>query len=164
MRYIRNKSNTSNTSNTSNETNNTNNSIIDAVLSLPVELIDIIKSYIPSTSLIFVNKYYYTNYHALIKYLIPKHNYDKYIRYIIRRDNDFVLQYILNDSIDKLFKIKNYLYKSIVYKNYLYFLSDYCIQNKSTNCRNVLNEFLKLRSLCQNRHKKNTYIHIRWKT
>jgi hypothetical protein len=139
-------------------------STITAIHTLPVEIVDIIKSYIPNSSLIFVNKYYYTNYHFLLKYLIPKHNYEKYIRHIIRKDNDFVFQHILNDSIDKLFKIKNYLYKKIIYKNYLYFLSDYCIQNKSTNCRNVLNELMKLRCLCQNRHKKNTYIHIRWKT
>lgn len=137
---------------------------INIIHSLPVELIDIIKSYIPNSSLIFVNKYYYTTYHFLLKYLIPKHNYEKYVRHIIRKDNDFVFQYILNDNIIQLFKIKNYLYKNIIYKNYLFFLSDYCIQNKSTNCRNVLNEYLKLRCLCQNRHKKNTYIHIRWKT
>jgi hypothetical protein len=139
-------------------------STITAIHTLPVEIVDIIKSYIPNSSLIFANKYYYTNYHYLLKYLIPKHNFDKYVRDIIRKDNDFVFQYILNDTIDNLFKIKNYLYKNIIYKNYLYFLSDYCIQNKSTNCRNVLNEYLKLRCLCQNRHKKNTYIHIRWKT
>jgi hypothetical protein len=145
-----------------NDINDINN--INAIYTLPVEIVDIIKSYIPNSSLIFVNKYYYTNYHFLLKYLIPKHNYEKYIRHIIRKDNDFVFQHILNDTIDKLFKIKNYLYKNIIYKNYLYFLSDYCIQNKSTNCRNVLNEFMKLRCLCQNRHKKNTYIHIRWKT
>jgi hypothetical protein len=130
---------------------------------LPSEIIDIIKSYIPTTSLIFVNKYYYTNYHYLIKYLISKNNYEKYIRHIIRRDNDFVFQYILNDNIKQFFQIKNYIYKNIIYKNYLYFLSDYCIHNKSTNCRNVLNEIMKLHRLCQNRHKKNSYIHIRWK-
>jgi hypothetical protein len=137
---------------------------IDKVKSLPCELIDIIKSYIPNTILLFVNKYYYTNYHFLIKRLIPKSNYEKYIRHIIRKDNDYVFQYILNDTIHQLFKIKQYVYKDIIYKNYLYFLSDYCIQNKSTNCRNVLNEYMKLHRLCQNRHKKNTYIHIRWRT
>lgn len=130
----------------------------------PPEIINIIKSFIPNISLVFVNKEYYTKYHSLLKYLILKqNNYEKYIRNIIRRDLGFAFQYILNDNINHFLNIKNYPYKNIIYKNYLYFLSDYCIQNNSTNCRNVLNEFFKQHRLCQNRHKKNTYIHIRWK-
>ena len=50
-----------------------------------------------------------------------------------------------------------------MYKKYYYFLIDYCIKNNSTKCRDILNDFLKLQGLCQNRHKKNTFIHIRWK-
>jgi hypothetical protein len=60
-------------------------------------------------------------------------------------------------------KIKNYIYKNIMYKNYYYFLTDYCIKNNSIKCRTELNEFLKEQGLCQNRHKKNSCIHIRWK-
>ena len=130
----------------------------------PTEIIDIVKSYIPDKYLIFINKYYYTKYHHLIKELIPKNNYEKYIRHIIRKDNDIVFQYILSDNIYRFLKIKNYIYKNISYANYLYFLTDYCIHNNSNNCRNVLNEVMKQHKLCQNRHKKNTYIHIRWKT
>jgi len=128
------------------------------------DIIDIIKSYIPNMYLIFVNKNYYTKYHYLIKELIPKNNYEKYIRCVIRKDNDIVFQYILNDNINNFFKIKNYIYKNIKYSNYLYFLIDFCIDNNSNNCRNILNEIMKEHRLCQNRHKKNTNIHIRWKT
>jgi hypothetical protein len=128
------------------------------------DIIDIIKSYIPNIYLIFVNKNYYTKYHYLIKELIPKKNYEKYIRYVIRKDNDILFQYILNDNINHFFKIKNYIYKNIKYSNYLYFLIDFCIDNNSNNCRNILNEIMKEHRLCQNRHKKNTNIHIRWKT
>ena len=128
------------------------------------DIIDIIKSYIPNIYLIFVNKNYYTKYHYLIKELIPKKNYEEYIRYVIRKDNDILFQYILNDNINHFFKIKNYIYKNIKYSNYLYFLIDFCIDNNSNNCRNILKEIMKELRLCQNRHKKNTYIHIRWKT
>ncbi len=138
--------------------------IFNEISLLPREIVEIIKSYIPNVSLIFVNKEYYNNYHCLLKYLIiKKNNYEKYIRNIIRRDNDFVFQHILNDNIELFLKIKNYQYKMIIYNNYLYFLSDYCIHNNSTKCRNVLNEFFKQHRLCKNRHKKNTYIHKRWK-
>ena len=128
------------------------------------DIIDIIKSYIPNIYLIFVNKNYYTKYHYLIKELIPKKNYEKYIRYVIRKDNDILFQYILNDNLNNFFKNKNYIYKNIKYSNYLYFLIDFCIDNNSNNCRNILNEIMKEHRLCQNRHKKNTNIHIRWKT
>ena len=131
---------------------------------LPYELLRVIKSYIPKTSLLFVNKKYYEKYHCLIKFIIPKNNYENYIRNTVRRDNEFSFLQILNDNFKRWFKNKNYIYKNILYKNYFYFLSDYCINNNSVKCRNVLNDFLKQHGLCQNRHKKNTFIHIRWKT
>jgi hypothetical protein len=130
---------------------------------LPEDVISIIELYIPSSSLIFVNKNYYQKYHCLIKHLIPKNQFENYIRHIVRRDCDFVFLQILNDNFRKWLKIKQYVYKNIMYKNYLYFLSDYIIHNSSSKCRNVMNEFLKEHGLCQNRHKKNSYIHIRWK-
>ena len=131
---------------------------------LPLEIVTMIETYIPFSSFIFTNKYYYMNYHYLIKHLIPKNQFENYIRHIIRRDNDFAFLRILNDNYRKWLKIKQYVYKNIMYKNYIYFLSDYCIHNESVKCRNALNLFLKEHGLCQNRHKKNTYIHIRWKT
>jgi hypothetical protein len=130
---------------------------------LPSELIMLIKSYLPKQCLIFLNSYYYKKYHYLVKKCICKTNFENYLRDIIRRDNEFVFSQILLDFHKDLLKIKNYVYKNIMYKNYFYFLTDYCIKNSSVNCRNVLNEFLKLQGLCQNRHKKNTFIHIRWK-
>jgi hypothetical protein len=131
---------------------------------IPDEILSIVESYIRPSSLIFLNNNYYNKYHYLIKYLIPKNQFENYIRNIIRRDYDFVFQQILNDNFIKWLNIKQYIYKNITYKNYLYFLSDYCIHNNSVKCRNALNEFLKEHGLCQNRHKKNTFIHIRWKT
>jgi hypothetical protein len=136
---------------------------VEKVDTLPSELVMMIKSYLPKTSLIFLNKYYYKKYHYFVKNLINKNNFENYLRDIIRRDNDFVFSQILLDFHKKISKIKNYVYKNIMYKNYFYFLTDYCIKNSSVNCRNVLNEFLKVQGLCQNRHKKNTFIHIRWK-
>ena len=130
---------------------------------LPDDILQIIKEYIPNSFLIFVNKHFYRNYHFLIKTLIPKKNYEKYIRHVIRNDNDFSFQNILNDNIKHFIKIKNYKYKNIIYNYYTNFLSEFCIQNNSNKCRNVLKEYLKLDVLCKNRHKKNTNIHIRWK-
>ena len=130
---------------------------------LPGDILEIIKSYIPNSFLIFVNKHFYRNYHFLIKTLIPKKSYEKYIRHIIRNDNDIAFQNVLNDNIKHFIQIKNYKYKNTIYNYYVNFLSEFCIQNNSNKCRNVLKEYLKLDFLCKNRHKKNTSIHIRWK-
>jgi hypothetical protein len=136
---------------------------IAKINTLPVEMVMLIKSFLPKTSLIFLNNYYYNKYHYLIKKIISKNTFENYIRDIIRRDNEFVFSRILNDFQKSISKIKNYIYKNIMYKNYFYFLTDYCIKNDSTKCRTVLNDFLKEQGLCKNRHKKNTFIHIRWK-
>lgn len=88
---------------------------------LPDEILSIVKSYIRPSSLIFLNNNYYNKYHYLIKYLIPKNQFENYIRNIIRRDYDFVFQQILHDNFIKWLNIKQYIYKNIMYKNYLYF-------------------------------------------
>jgi hypothetical protein len=137
--------------------------MIETINRLPCELVMMIKSYLPKSSLIFLNRYYYKKYHYFVKNIISKNNFENYLRDIIRRDNKFVFSQILLDFHKNISKIKNYVYKNIMYKNYFYFLIDYCIKNSSIKCRNVLNEFLKVQGLCQNRHKKNTFIHIRWK-
>lgn len=139
---------------------------------LPCELVMLIKTYLPRSSLIFLNNYYYKKYHYLVKNMIGKNNFENYIRDIIRRDNEFVFSHILLDystplkksnGYKSISKIKNYVYKNMMYKNYYYFLTDYCIKNNSIKCRTELNEFLKEQGLCQNQHKKNSCIHIRWK-
>lgn len=137
--------------------------LIERINNLSNELVIIIKSYLPKTSLIFINKYYYKNYHYLIKKMIHEKHFENYMRTTIRTDNDFVFSHILLDFYKDIYKIKNYKYKNILYKNYYNFLLDYCIQNNSIKCRNILNDFLKVQGLCQNQHKKNSLIHIRWK-
>ena len=88
---------------------------------LPTELVMLIKSYLPKSSLIFLNNYYYKKYHYLVKKCIGKNNFENYIRDIIRRDNDFVFSRIIFDYHKELAKIKHYVYKNVMYKNYFYF-------------------------------------------
>jgi len=130
---------------------------------LPDELFMLIFSYLPISCKVFLNNYFYKKYHYFIKKIICKHNFENYIRDIIRRDNDFVFFQILNDYQKEIYKLKNFVYKNVMYKNYYYFLTDYCIKNDSSKCRIILNNFFKEQGLCKNRHKKNTFIHIRWK-
>lgn len=132
---------------------------------LPHELIDVIKDYIPYISLIFTNKNNYIKYHHLlnINHIIPRTLKENYIRDIVRRDLHFVFERIINENIQKWLIIKHYIYRNIIYTNYVYFLKDFCFINESHKCRNILNKFLEENGLCQNQHKKITSKHIRWK-
>ena len=128
---------------------------------LPEEIVGQIKEYIPNDIIVFTNKKNYLLHHIFIKYRVK--NYENYIRDTIRRDNDFVFDKIIRENYKKWYEIKNYKYKNMIFKNYLYFAINFCIENDSNNCRNTINFFLKEHGLCKNLHKKNIVKYIKWK-
>ena len=135
--------------------------MIKNISDLPDDIINIIKEYIPRNKLVFVNKTFYNLYHNTIRKYIPQ--YQNYIRDIIRHDNDFVFEKIIQENIDKWMKIKHYRYKNMIFNNYIYFVMNFCIENDSERCRQILLEFLSKRDLCRNLHKKNVIKYIKWK-
>jgi hypothetical protein len=145
-------------------TQNDSENIFNYINKLPIVLIDEIKKYIPNKNLIFINSENYKINHHLIRDLIPKINFERYIRNIIYRDFDFVFQKIIQENYLKWFEIKQYMYKNVIYKNYIYFIKDFCIESNSEKCRIMLNFFLEKLGLCKNQHKKNINKHIIWKT
>lgn len=136
-------------------------SLLDNIYYLPSDIINLIKEFLPKSVFVFTNRENYQLYHPLIKPFIQ--NYENYIRDTIRRDNDFVFKMILRENYLKWYETKQYTYKNMVFKNYLYFTIQYCIENDSNNCRNVINDFLKEHGLGKNLHKKNVVKYIRWK-
>jgi hypothetical protein len=135
------------------------NEILIYINKLPEELINVIKEYIPQKSLIFLDKTHYILYHSLIKTYIQ--NFDNYIRDVIRRDNEFVFERIVNENYSKWVLIKNYRYKNMTFKNYLFFVANFCFENDSSNCIKLINGFIKKLGLCKNLHKKNIIKYIR---
>ena len=69
---------------------------------LPLELIDIIYSFVPLEVKAFLTKNNYREYHGLLREKIGK-KIENYIRHTIRQDNDFVFNRILYDNYSKLF-------------------------------------------------------------
>lgn len=135
--------------------------MITHIVKMPEVIVNIIKEYIPKKSLVFTNKTHYILYHAFIKTHIT--NFENYIRDTIRRDNEFVFEMIMRENYKKWYEIKNYKYKNMIFKNYFYFVINYCIENDSNNCRNIINEIIKQHGLCKNLHKKNIVKYIRWR-
>ena len=128
---------------------------------LPYDIIRYIKDFIPVNKLVFVNKTFYNLYHHTIRKTIPL--YENYVRDTIRRDNDFVFEKIVQENFDLWLNRKQYMFKNMIFSNYIYFIMYFCIENNSERCREVLLQFLSKRDLCRNLHKKNVVKYIKWK-
>ena len=128
---------------------------------LPPELIRYIKEYIPKKTFVFTNRENYNLYHSLLKPSIK--DYESYIRSMIRQDNEFVFKKIVEENFSKWYEIRQYKNKNMIFKNYLYFVMNFCIENESNNCRKTVMEFLKEHGLGKNLHKKNIVKYIKWK-
>jgi hypothetical protein len=138
------------------------NFILEDINYLPEDVVDyVIKDYIPYEYLMLTNKHYYKLYHSTIRNKIR--NYENYIRDTIKRDNDFVFRTIVNENYKRWMDIRQYIYKTTRYKNYIYFINDFCIEHESNKCRSTLAGFLEQHGLCQNQHKKNVRRSIKWR-
>jgi hypothetical protein len=135
--------------------------MIIQISELPSEVIRLIHEFIPNSKRVFVNKTFYHLYHSTIRKTIPL--YENYIRDIIRRDNNFVFEKVVQENIDFWLRSREYTYKNIIFRNYLYFVIHFCIENNSERCRKLLLELLEKRDLCRNLHKKNVVKYIKWK-
>jgi hypothetical protein len=135
--------------------------IINKIHNLPIDIINLIKEYIPKKELAFTNKEHYLQYHSYIKSYIK--DFDNYVKNTIRRDNDIVMYMIIRENYKLWYEHTNYIYKNMIFKNYIYFIIHYCIESDSTNCMATINKFLKEHELCKNLHKKNVVKYIRWK-
>lgn len=128
---------------------------------LPQDLINRIKEYIPKKTFIFTNRENYNLYHPLLKPYIS--NIDNYIRYIVKFDYAFIFEKVIRENYKKWFEIKNYRYKNMIFPDYFYFITNYCIENESSNCRKSILYFLKEHGLDKNLYKKKLIKYIKWK-
>jgi hypothetical protein len=129
---------------------------------LPEELVTCIYDYIPLSALAFLKREYYIKYHKYIKYYIPIALRDNFLRDILRKDSDFVLDQIIKENGDSWLNSKRYKYKYIIYSDYFHYLYYFCCENNATNCKNLFAEFLKKRGISKNQHKKNIDTNVRW--
>jgi hypothetical protein len=137
--------------------------ILTYMENLPDEIKNIVWEYIPLVTKAFVTKENYLKYHNLM--FSSSLQKDSYIRDMIKRDNDFVFNQLMNDYYYRWIKIKNYLYNNSIYLNYIYFIRDYCVEQESTKCKNVVDHYFEINGISKNQHKKNSKRDIsrRWK-
>uniref|UniRef100_A0A6C0IRA7 Uncharacterized protein n=1 Tax=viral metagenome TaxID=1070528 RepID=A0A6C0IRA7_9ZZZZ len=161
--YQKNLDNYSKIKQLTNKLNVNEKSILRYINTLPEELVELIKEYIPYVSFVFVNKDYYNRYHYLFSDTIKPRS-ELYIRSMIRQDNDYVVNKLFYEFSYHWLSMRNYYHKDCIYMNYLYFLLHYSIDNDSKKCVKLLNHLIKELGLVKNQHKKKTIRYIRWKT
>ena len=133
------------------------------IMVLPEDLVPFIYSFIPMSVTIFLSKNMYLKNHKLVRKYIQRSQYENYIRAMVRRDNDFVFGLLIQENFERWLFFKKYTYKTTLFSNYIYFLLEYCIENESDKCKQIVNRYIVNSGLSQNQHKKNTSKNIRWR-
>ena len=72
---------------------------------------------------------------------IKKNQSEKYIRYMIHRDNDFIIKHLIRENYERWIKLTEYYYDGCDFHNYVNFLIYYCLENHSTNCYNEIKKY-----------------------
>jgi len=103
---------------------------------LPRELKDLIFKYLPSKTLICLNKTYYEYYHSILYLNLTKTRMESYVRFLIKKDLQYPFQTLYYENIF-VWKTKKSQYNNKKGK-YLIHLHTLCIQYKSQKCRKVL--------------------------
>jgi hypothetical protein len=109
------------------------------IMWLPLDIRNIILEYVPLKEKWTVYKQIYIDNHSFfMKQRINNCNFDSYIRYVIRNDYYFIFEQLLKNNHSKWRKLNRYNYKCKSFINYYTFLVHYCIENESTQCRNII--------------------------
>ena len=128
------------------------------------DVLNIIYAYIPKSATIFLNKDYYLSEHCLIRKYINKKNIEKYMRTMLRQDNNFVFNQLIIENHKRWLNMKNYYYKECIYGNYLNFLESYALDNQSIKCRQLIINLFEQQGFRKKQHKKNTSRYVKWRT
>ena len=161
------------------------------VQQLPLELVNIIKSYLPKNVLFYTCKNNFEKYYIKFRllnsseiskqscvlidrdYFIRK-NYliylksnnisnNRYMTMLIRNDFNYILETVILKKYNHWKKIKNYYYKGNKYPSYIIFLEALCVKYNSNKCRTVIkNNSLNDCKLRKKRYKKIKTITNRW--
>jgi len=94
-------------------------------------------------------------------YCIPRLN--SFFTNIIRRDHSFILECHIEDKFKGWYKLRNWIYKNMVFHNYIEYLKYLCIEYESQKCRNVIRYYEeKLQPEVGKKYKKKRIRNTRW--
>ena len=135
-----------------NEMGTNEESILKGLDRIPEEIL--LNNIYPNLSpkcLMWLSKEFYLRYHENVYSMIgnkrtitfPSGKFDAYIRYIIREEATFLLEKRLSERIKKWYYSSSYRYANNKYKNYLFFMYQYSIDNNYSKSRKCINDMAK---------------------
>lgn len=107
---------------------------------LPSEISDYIYEFLPPLTLTLLNKDHYVKHRGCIRKHIPVINYESYIRHVVRKDDDFIFAYLLNDNFPRWQKLKNYRYKNFTFDDYVDYIIYLSQEHESSKVHALLIE------------------------
>lgn len=129
--------------------------LINKVLCL--DLKRYIYEFIPHKFLVWSSKEHYQSQHHHIEHFIQERNlFDSYVRMVIRKDMNFVLEMLLHSSTRIINWKKQFIYKKIKYASYFHFIDCLSFENHAIKCRNLLFD-----NVYRKKHKK-VYTNLSW--
>lgn len=105
---------------------------------LPTELVDIIRSYLPPETTLWLERASYTQHHHLVWGMVPDHLKDAYIRDIIRSDHAFVFGHVIRERIGEWSKRRKYKYNGATYCDYLHFVYAFASNCGAISCVSLI--------------------------
>tara|TARA_B100002019_G_scaffold291035_1_gene310130 strand:- start:1200 stop:1646 length:447 start_codon:yes stop_codon:yes gene_type:complete len=111
---------------------------------IPDEIRDQIFSYLPITTLVWLNKEYYFKHHSCVESMIKSSRYLQYVTNMIIRDASFSFQFVMRENIVRWFKLminnKKHRYGNKTYSSFLAFIMELSIASGSEKCRRIIEE------------------------
>ena len=95
---------------------------VESMNMLPSDIVKHIYDYIPPLTRTILNKSLYMDNRKCIRQNIPVLKYEGYIRHIVRKDNDFVFNNLLNDNFSRWQHMKNFKYKTFTFEDYMAYI------------------------------------------
>jgi len=134
----------------------------DKLKCLPDDVVGIILNYLPYNKKLTLNTESYKKNHIIVIPRYLKISFENYIRTIIIKDYDFIFNILLNDNLLRWISMKNYRYEQMIFKNYIYFLKYFSLQNNSEKCLLLLKNIIFISGLDRKQHKNNINRNIIW--
>jgi hypothetical protein len=151
--------------------------IIQKINNLPKDIVMYIYNFIPEIILMKLNKIYFCQYfpwYCSIKNLptyysyyndkgLKLYDYEKFCRFLLRKDSDFIFKFVLEKNISRWMKYKKYTYKCYVFPTYLICLRYIALHEyNASKCYNLIGKEMKKKGIDINSYKNIKIIKNKW--
>lgn len=106
------------------------------IIHFPIDIIMEIYNYIRPKDLFQCNTFFFIKYYKHNREFIWTRS--AYVRYLIRNDMQYIFDIHIKNNFNKYSKIITYIYGKVKYKSFLHFMDKYCIDNRSSRCRQII--------------------------